>query len=296
VTDGLLILSNNFMTDGGKHYAACSAVFAGYVFDTHITSNTITDFSCVPPHLAFCVCYNCSFVFLTFHLRFSCADSSISVGWGWGSSKFLGYGNNNVSYNRMRRIMTKLRDGGGVYVNGWTNPAYRNTVLLSSRLLSLPCNDPLQMSHNWCDADEAVFAVYYLDNGSSRWDVFQNVGSNSSLPWCYFMTGGGGPTGKASNSSVSALWCQDTSPGRNDCVDQGCTVDESSVLYVVTACPAKVDLFMLMAISAVTSNLMSDCPSLLRPLSIPAAARCLCASHEIFDISYVESMLVCSLN
>lgn len=90
----------------------------------------------------------------------------------------------------------------------------------------------VQVSYNWCDADDAVFAVYYLDNGSSRWDVFQNVASNSPLPWCYFMTGGGGPSGKASNSSVSKLWCQDTSPGRNDCADLGCTVDDSSVLCV----------------------------------------------------------------
>ena len=43
----------------------------------------------------------------------------------------------------MQRVMTKLRDGGGIYVNGWTNPSYRNT-----------------MSHNWCDADEAVFAIF----------------------------------------------------------------------------------------------------------------------------------------
>ena len=137
--------------------------------------------------------------------------------------------------------MTKLRDGGGIYVNGWTNPSYRNT-----------------MSHNWCDADAAVFAIYYLDNGSSRWDVYQNVGTNSPLPWCYFMTGdstvlyvashtlcwfnsvltrvvligGGGPSGKASNSSISWLWCKDTSLGRNDCPDLGCTVDNSTVLYV----------------------------------------------------------------
>jgi hypothetical protein len=72
------------------------------------------------------VCY-CS-------LRFSAADSSVSVGWGWGGSKFLGYGNNNVSFNRMKRVMTKLRDGGGIYVNGWTNPLHRNTVLLFSAL------------------------------------------------------------------------------------------------------------------------------------------------------------------
>jgi hypothetical protein len=82
VTDGSLLLSNNFMSDGGKHYAACAAVFAGYVFDTQITQNTITDFSCAPtppprsgapppPNVCF-------------------TDSSISVGWGWGGSKFLG--------------------------------------------------------------------------------------------------------------------------------------------------------------------------------------------------------------
>jgi hypothetical protein len=34
----------------------------------------------------------------------------------------------------MKRVMTKLRDGGGIYVNGWTNPLHRNTVLLFSAL------------------------------------------------------------------------------------------------------------------------------------------------------------------
>lgn len=49
VTDGSLVLSNNLMIDGGKQYAACAAVFAGYVFDTQITANSIVDFSCVHP-------------------------------------------------------------------------------------------------------------------------------------------------------------------------------------------------------------------------------------------------------
>ena len=82
VTDGSLLLSNNFMSDGGKQYAACAAVFAGYVFDTQITQNTITDFSCAPrrPCVAPAPPSNLCF-----------ADSSISVGWGWGGSKFLGY-------------------------------------------------------------------------------------------------------------------------------------------------------------------------------------------------------------
>lgn len=37
------------MADGGKQFAACAAVFAGYVFDTQITANSIVDFSCVYP-------------------------------------------------------------------------------------------------------------------------------------------------------------------------------------------------------------------------------------------------------
>jgi len=66
VTDGSLLLNNNLMTNGGIVYAACAAVFAGYVFDTQITANTITDFSCVWPlpssisiHLPIVSLFNC---------------------------------------------------------------------------------------------------------------------------------------------------------------------------------------------------------------------------------------------
>jgi hypothetical protein len=125
-TDGSLTLHNNFMKDGGKQYAACAAVFAGYVFNSQITSNTITDFACKQLRRSMHAACAVSRADRPF------ADSSISVGWGWGGTKFLGYGNNTVSFNRMKRVMTKLRDGGGIYVNGWTNPSYRNTVLLFS--------------------------------------------------------------------------------------------------------------------------------------------------------------------
>jgi hypothetical protein len=45
------------MKDGGKQYAACAAIFAGYVFDTQITSKTISDSrvqSRIIPHRTAC--------------------------------------------------------------------------------------------------------------------------------------------------------------------------------------------------------------------------------------------------
>ena len=40
--------------------------------------------------------------------------------------------------------MTKMRDGGGIYLNGDTNAVYTNTL-----------------AHNWVDADENVFGAYH---------------------------------------------------------------------------------------------------------------------------------------
>lgn len=42
-------------------------------------------------------------------------------------------------------VMTKLRDGGGIYVNGATN-----------------VTEPSLMAYNWVDRDLAVFAVFYV--------------------------------------------------------------------------------------------------------------------------------------
>jgi hypothetical protein len=186
-TDSLLLMRDCVVAGAGLQYSACAAVFAGYVFSSTIESNTISD----------------------------TAYSAISMGWGWGLSSWTGYGNNTISKNRFLRVMTTLRDGGAVYVNGHTNPNYRNSI-----------------DSNWCDADAAVYAVFYLDNGSSQWDVKRNVATGSPVPGCFFMTGGGAPSGAAANSSVSYIWCRDTSPGINNCYPQGCVVDNSTVFYI----------------------------------------------------------------
>jgi hypothetical protein len=188
ITDSLLLLRHSTVVGSGLQYAACAAVFAGYVFATSVESNTFTDTS----------------------------YSAISVGWGWGLQKWAGYGNVTVSRNRMLRVMTRLRDGGAVYVNGYTNPYHRNSI-----------------DRNWCDADAASTAVFYLDNGSSEWDVTHNVATGSPVPACFFMTGGGSGY-SAANSSLQHMWCSDTAPGLNACPSQGCVVDNATVFYIKT--------------------------------------------------------------
>ena len=188
ITDSLLLLRHSTVVGSGLQYAACAAVFAGYVFATSVESNTFTDTS----------------------------YSAISVGWGWGLQKWAGYGNVTVSRNRMLRVMTRLRDGGAVYVNGYTNPYHRNSI-----------------DRNWCDADAASTAVFYLDNGSSEWDVTHNVATGSPVPACFFMTGGGSGY-SAANSSLQHMWCSDTAPGLNACPSEGCVVDNATVFYIKT--------------------------------------------------------------
>ena len=69
--------------------------------------------------------------------------SGFSQGWGWGGTHAPGYGNVTISYNKIFNVMTKMKDGGGIYVNGYTNDKWTNV-----------------MSHNWVDHDMHVFAVY----------------------------------------------------------------------------------------------------------------------------------------
>ena len=60
------------------------------------------------------------------------------------------------------------------------------------------------MSFNYIENDDAVFAVYYLDNGASYWHVTQNVAYNSPLAWAFFMTGGG--NAYVGESGVLFVW------------------------------------------------------------------------------------------
>lgn len=116
--------------------------------------------------------------------------------------------------------MNTLADGGGIYVNGHTSAAYPST-----------------MEGNFVDADEAVYAVFYLDGGATNWLVRNNVASNSPLPWAFFLQGD--PACPAMDNSISEFYYQNTlAPNAQAPPSCNNTVDWASVVNVTGAWPA----------------------------------------------------------
>jgi len=142
--------------------------------------------------------------------------SGMSVGWGWGTVQPAGYGNVTVDGNRLQHVMMYLRDGGAVYVNGHQAA-------------------PSTLTNNWADADEAEFAVWYLDNGASSWTVSNNVASSSPLAWAAFMQGCCNLP--AANSTTTYLWYQSTLAPVNNCAAEGCTLDTATVFPIPAGQP-----------------------------------------------------------
>jgi len=194
------------MSDTASEYAGGAAVFAGYVFNLTIDHNTISN----------------------------TGYTAISMGWGWGTVFPAGYGNNRITNNRMLRIMTRLRDGGGVYVNGVQS-----------------C--PSVASGNYVDSDEAVYAVYYLDNGSSRWTFTSNVVSNSPLAWAFFMTNGANLP--CTNSEVDHLWYWRTGDPNNACgAPKNCSVNVTTIVKVPDGGPWPPEASAIIAASGARSK------------------------------------------
>lgn len=142
--------------------------------------------------------------------------SGMSVGWGWGTVFPAGVGNNSITGNRISNVMRVLRDGGGIYLNGATNASFPSVV-----------------SGNWVDYDNAVYAVYYLDNGASHWLVTDNVASHAPPAWAFFMQGC--CQLPALDSHVQNFWyaADEMLAPQNNCAAEGCTVNSSTV-YAIT--------------------------------------------------------------
>jgi hypothetical protein len=145
----------------------------------------------------------------------------MSMGWGWGANAvaLTGFGGNTIVGNKFSHVMHALRDGGGIYLNGKTNVAHGYTFI----------------SQNYVDSDEAVFAVYYEDNGSSYNNLTLNVATNSPLAWAFFMTDCCGLP--AYNSTTSYMWYENTLDPQNNCGAYGCTVDESTIFKLPAGSP-----------------------------------------------------------
>ena len=56
------------------------------------------------------------------------------------------------------------------------------------------------------------------NNGASHWHVSQNVATNSTTQWAFFMTPGTGvPANAAHNNTLDNFWYQDEAPPNNGC-------------------------------------------------------------------------------
>lgn len=198
--DERFLVRNNTARDQAIEYGGAPGYFGGWVSHAEISHNTISD----------------------------AGYSGMSQGWGWGNSHAPGYGNITITYNKVFNVMQKMRDGGGIYLNGDTNAQYTNTV-----------------SRNWVDNDDNVFGVYYLDQGASHWIISQNVATSSPKTLPYIIAGynincpcrkppGQMCTCDARSNSVDHLWFQHTvavtthcsGPGVPEC---GMDVDEASL-------------------------------------------------------------------
>jgi hypothetical protein len=187
--DSGFLVSDCVASDMAVEYGGAAGLFAGYVYGSSIVHNTISD----------------------------AGYSGISCGWGWGDTAFPGLGANRIEFNKFYNVMSKLRDGGGIYVNGETS-------------------SPNVMANNFVDQDLAVYAVFYLDNGSSDWLVDSNVAANSPLAWAFFMTGGGGVPEHARNNILTNFWYNaNVSDPVNNCAALNCTT--SNVNKVTGAWP-----------------------------------------------------------
>jgi len=190
--DARLYLMDSVIANVSLEYQGAAAIFAGYVQTANIAYNAIMDAS----------------------------YSAISVGWGWGNSFPKGFGNNTVAFNRITRVMKRLRDGGGIYVNGAEDGVNESDAWVS------------QIHDNYVEADENVYAVFYLDNGASKWVLERNVAASSPLAWAFYMQGPPNSVPPAYNCTVRDFWYQDTLDPKINCVAEGCTT--ANIVKVVS--------------------------------------------------------------
>ena len=87
--DARFIVSENSVSGAALEFRGASVIFAGYVADTNISKNSISETS----------------------------YTGISLGWGWG--RVISFArNNHVFSNRIENIMRFLNDGGCIYTLG----------------------------------------------------------------------------------------------------------------------------------------------------------------------------------
>lgn len=149
MTSGILV-KNNAISKIGKDYEDAAAISAGFTRTTTISQNQISD----TPY------------------------SGISLGWGWGWDSVKGGSRHGTNYarenaitnNDISNVMKVLNDGGPIYVLGGQGDGSVKSVM-SGNVLS-----------KTTPAQSAAQALY-PDEGSSWWEIFDNVVSQVSQNW-----------------------------------------------------------------------------------------------------------------
>ena len=77
------------------------------------------------------------------------------IGWGWNAVQAIISENTSIRYNKTENVMTRTRDGGGVYLLGWYGPS-----VVEGNYFTLQFND---------------YAGLYPDEGSRNWTIRNNV-------------------------------------------------------------------------------------------------------------------------
>jgi hypothetical protein len=136
--DADLVVADCSASNVAIEFAGAPAIFAGYLYNASIEHNAVRD----------------------------AGYTGISLGWGWGIGAVLpGVGANVVVGNRIERVLARLIDGGGIYLNGYQRHGA----------------PPSLLARNYVSEVLGEFAALYLDNGASGWLVADNVVANSPL-------------------------------------------------------------------------------------------------------------------
>lgn len=128
-------IENNAIDNFGYFYKGGPGICAAYVDGLDIINNTINNGG----------------------------YSGIAAGWGWlNNQSTYGHGRYHISYNRISNVMNSaFHDGGGIYVLG-NFPNQLNEIFN-------------EISYNYIEVNYLLNGGIYLDEGSSSWDVHDNV-------------------------------------------------------------------------------------------------------------------------
>jgi len=166
-------INNCTIHDVATDYQSGCGIFVGLVQDCTISHNEL------------------------YHLPYT----AISIGWGWGTQVAFTSGNKILS-NKIHDHMQALKDGGGIYCNGYVEGG-----LIQGNHISKQGN---------------IYGAYYLDDGSTNWIVKDNVCEMGRAEEWYLFKG---HNNHASNNFTDNPKIRDMSDHKSPC-----TLTETTVV------------------------------------------------------------------